>query len=107
MHQALAPSYDLLRGFGVTYRLYNVDTIRAGYISSKSIDTILYKTDAAFEADVVIMLRTAKFVRGILPLTTHTIAADADWGISPGRLEYLLKTARELRLPFFRYSDFF
>jgi hypothetical protein len=44
---------------------------------------------------------------GILPLTTHTIAAEAAWGISPERLEYLLKTTAELGLQFYRYGDFF
>jgi hypothetical protein len=51
------------------------------------------------------MLRTVKFTGGILPLTTHDIS-DADWGITAGRLEYTLKAARDLRLRFYRYSDF-
>ena len=53
------------------------------------------------------MLGAIKSHGGILPLTTHTIAAEAVWGISPDRLEYLLKTAVELGLKFYRYSDFF
>jgi hypothetical protein len=107
MNEALGGSFSILRGFGVTYRIYNADTIRTGYISSKSIDNIQYKTDAEFKARISAMLRVVKFTGGILPLTTHTIAAGADWGISPERLEYLLKTATELKLKFYRYSDFF
>ncbi|MFP3040896.1 polysaccharide deacetylase family protein [Treponema primitia] len=107
MHEALRAAFPILRGFGVTYRLYTPDAIRAGYISSKSIDNTLYKNDEAFQADIRAMLRIVKFSGGVLPLTTHTIAANAVWGISPERLEYLLKTAAELKLKFYRYGDFF
>jgi peptidoglycan/xylan/chitin deacetylase (PgdA/CDA1 family) len=108
MHEELAKSFSVLRGFGVTYRIYTGDTIRAGYISSKSIDNVVYKNEAKFESDIALMLRTVKFLGGgrIVPLTTHTIADDADWGISPRRLEYVLKTAAELKLRFYRYGDF-
>jgi hypothetical protein len=108
MHEELAKSFSVLRGFGVTYRVYNRDAIRAGYISSKSIDNVVYKNETKFETDIALMLRTVKFLGGgrIVPLTTHTIADDADWGISPRRLEYVLKTAAELKLRFYRYGDF-
>jgi peptidoglycan/xylan/chitin deacetylase (PgdA/CDA1 family) len=108
MHEELGKSFSVLRGFGVTYSLYSKETIGAGYISSKSIDNIIYKSDTKFEADMAVMLRTVKFLGGdrIVPLTTHTIADDADWGISPRRLEYVLRTAGELKLRFYRYGDF-
>ncbi|AEF85686.1 polysaccharide deacetylase domain protein [Treponema primitia ZAS-2] len=107
MYEALETAFSVLRGFGVTYRLYTAEAIRAGYISSKSIDNTQYKNDEAFRADIRAMLRVVKFSGGVLPLTTHTIAANAAWGISPERLEYLLKTAAELKLKFYRYGDFF
>jgi hypothetical protein len=68
----------------------------------------MYKSETKFEADMAVMLRTLKFLGGdrILPLTTPTIADDADWGISPRRLEYVLRTAKELKLRFYRYGDF-
>jgi peptidoglycan/xylan/chitin deacetylase (PgdA/CDA1 family) len=108
MHEELAKSFSVLRGFGVTYRIYRRESIRAGYISSKSIDNIVYKDEEKFEADIALMLRTVKFLGGdgIVPLTTHTIADNADWGISPRRLEYILKTAADLKLRFYRYGDF-
>jgi hypothetical protein len=108
MREALTGSFSVQRGFGVTYRLYNRETIGAGYISSKSIDNIVYKSDPKFETDMAVMLRTVKFLDGdrIVPLTTHTIADDADWGISPRRLEYVLRTVKELKLRFYRYGDF-
>jgi len=51
---------------------------------------------------------TVKFIdkKLVLPLTTHDISAAAAWGISPRRLEYLLKTAGELGVAFYCYSDF-
>jgi peptidoglycan/xylan/chitin deacetylase (PgdA/CDA1 family) len=107
MDEALGESFSIRRGFGAACWIYSVDTIKTGYISSKSIDNILYKSDAEFEADINAMLMAVKSGGGILPLTTHTIAAEADWGISPNRLEYLLKTAAEMGLHFYRYGDFF
>jgi peptidoglycan/xylan/chitin deacetylase (PgdA/CDA1 family) len=107
MHEVLWENFSILRGFGVTFRVYNTDAVKAGYISSKSIDNYRYKTDDEFEADISAMFASIKHSGGVLPLTTHTIAAEAVWGISPDRLEYLLKTAAELELKFYRYGDFF
>jgi hypothetical protein len=108
MHEALLQHFTILRGYGVTFRLYDRAAIQQGYITSRAIDTILFKQDADFEAMLTLMLRTVKFIGGdrVLPLTTHTIADDADWGIKPARLEFVLKTARALRLVFYRYNDF-
>ncbi|MDL2229000.1 polysaccharide deacetylase family protein [Treponema sp. OttesenSCG-928-L16] len=109
MRDELLRSYNILRGFGVTFRLYDADAVRGGYISSKSIDNIIYKTDEEFESDILYMLRITKFIGAgsILPLTSHTISDDADWGIKPARLEYLFKTAHDLKLRFYLYRDFF
>jgi peptidoglycan/xylan/chitin deacetylase (PgdA/CDA1 family) len=108
MHEELLKSFKLLRGYGVTFRIYDTEALRKGYIISKALDTILFKEDDAFESLTSLMLRTVKFIGGdtVLPLTTHTISDTADWGIKPGRLEYLLKTARDLGLKFYRYCDF-
>ncbi|MDR0629829.1 MAG: polysaccharide deacetylase family protein [Treponema sp.] len=108
MHEELAQSFRILRGYGVTFRVYDRETIRKGYISSKALDNILYKEDADFEAVVTVMLRTLKFIGGeqILPLTTHDISETADWGIKPHRLKYLLQTAKDLHVRFYRYQDF-
>ncbi|MDR2798388.1 MAG: polysaccharide deacetylase family protein [Treponema sp.] len=108
MHEELSQSFKILRGYGVTFRVYDEETIRKGYISSKALDNILYKQDADFEAVITIMLRTLKFIGGeqILPLTTHDISDTADWGIKPHRLKYMLQTAKDLHLRFYRYQDF-
>jgi peptidoglycan/xylan/chitin deacetylase (PgdA/CDA1 family) len=106
MREALSPTFSVQRGFGVRYHLYGREAVRAGYIASVSIDNTVYKTDAEFDAALTMMLRAAKFIGGVVPLTTHTIEEDADWGISPRRLEFLLKTAQDLKMRFYRYGDF-
>jgi peptidoglycan/xylan/chitin deacetylase (PgdA/CDA1 family) len=107
MDEALGKYFSVLRGFGAAEHIYNVDTIKAGIVVSKSIDNIRYRSDAEFKADIADMLGRVKSGGGILPLTTHTIAEDTDWGIGADRLEYLLKTAADLGLRFYRYGDFF
>jgi peptidoglycan/xylan/chitin deacetylase (PgdA/CDA1 family) len=108
MHEELSGHFTTLRGFGTTFRVYHGEDLRGGYVSSKSLDNTIYKDDADFDRAVGLMFRIVKFIGGdtVVPLTTHTIADDAAWGIKPQRLEYILKTARDLRLRFYRYSDF-
>jgi peptidoglycan/xylan/chitin deacetylase (PgdA/CDA1 family) len=108
MHESLLPFFGVLRGYGVKFRLYNTGEIRPGYIVSKAIDNIIYKRDDDFEREIALMLLAAKFIgRSVVPFTTHDISDAADWGIKPRRLEYLLKTARDLKLRFYRYRDFY
>ena len=108
MHEALLRTFAVLRGYGVTYRLYRHDEIRSGFIASRSIDNTIIQGGEHFEREITLMLRTVKFLDGplALPLTTHDISDTADWGISRRRLEFLLKTAADLGLTFYRYSDF-
>jgi peptidoglycan/xylan/chitin deacetylase (PgdA/CDA1 family) len=105
MNDVLLRSFKVLRGYGVTFRIYKNDAVK-GYIISKAIDNTLYKNDGEFRAIVTLMLRTVKFTGGVLSLTTHDISDTAAWGIKPARLEYLLKTAQELGLRFYVYRDF-
>lgn len=108
MHEELFHSFTILRGYGVTFHLYDAAAIKQGYIAAKAIDNILYKDDSEFQTIITLMLRTVKFIGGgnILPLCTHNISNLADWGITPARLEYLLKTAQDLKLKFYCYKDF-
>ena len=108
MHEILLGSFDVLRGYGVTFRLYNEENIRTGYLISKAIDNTVIQGNENFEKTVLSMLRTVKFLndRRILPVTTHDISDEAAWGITAERLEYFLKSASELNLKFYLYSDF-
>jgi len=107
MNEELLKSFKILRGYGVTFRVYDRASIREGYSSSKALDNILFKRDEDFEATVDLMFRTIKFIGGnlILPLTTHNISDTADWGIKPYRLRYLLQSANDMQLKFYRYKD--
>ncbi|GHV62508.1 hypothetical protein AGMMS49587_09550 [Spirochaetia bacterium] len=108
MQEILSGPFGILRGYGTTFRIYDEEAIRAGVISSRAIDNTVIKEDELFDRYVALMFRTLKFLGGdgILPLTTHDISETAPWGITPRRLEYTLKTARDLNLKFYRYSDF-
>jgi len=107
MHEELLKQYSVLRGYGVTFRLYDKTKIQSGFISSKAIDNTLFEKDEDFRSAVDIMLRTVKFIGGdlVLPLTSHDISNTAAWGIKPERLEYLLQTANDLQLVFYTYKD--
>ena len=107
MNKELLKSFTILRGYGVSFRAYNRDVIRKGYSTSKAVDNFLYKQDEDFEAAIDTMFKTVKFIGGstILPLTTHIISNTADYGIKPGRLQYLLQAANDWQLVFYRYKD--
>jgi peptidoglycan/xylan/chitin deacetylase (PgdA/CDA1 family) len=108
MHDALLRSFSVLRGYGTTFRLYSKEQIGNRYISSRAIDNTVIPYDEDFYRAVNLMLKTVKFIDKnlVLPLTTHDISASAQWGISPRRLEFLLKTASDLGLAFYCYGDF-
>jgi peptidoglycan/xylan/chitin deacetylase (PgdA/CDA1 family) len=108
MHEVLLRSFGTLRGYGVTFRLYGGSEIRGGYISSRAIDNTVIPSDDDFYHVVNLMLMAVKFIDKnlVLPLTTHDISAAAAWGISPRRLEFLLKRANDLGLVFYCYGDF-
>jgi peptidoglycan/xylan/chitin deacetylase (PgdA/CDA1 family) len=108
MQEILLQSYSVLRGYGVTYRLYDEAVVRSGFISSRAIDNIVISGEENFNRLTNSMLRTLKFLENgmILPLTTHEISDSASWGITPRRLEFLLKTAKDLDLVYYRFRDF-
>ncbi|MDR0785938.1 MAG: polysaccharide deacetylase family protein [Treponema sp.] len=105
MSDVLLGHFKILRGYGVTFHIYDASAVR-GFVASKAIDNTLYKNDGEFKALILLMLRTVKLTGGVLPLTTHDVSVHADWGIKPDRLEFLLKTAADLKLKFYVYRDF-
>ena len=109
MHEELFKSFRILRGYNTGFQAYDPAAIADNVIFSRAIDNIVFKRDDDFTAAITIMFRTVKFIgRGlILPLTTHAISDNADWGIKPHRLQYLLQTANDLQLTFYRFSDFY
>jgi len=107
MRRALSPVFPVSRGYGTNIRFCDTGVKYNGYIVSKAIDNIIYPDRVKFERDIFLILLAAKFTgQCIVPLTTHDISPEAQWGIDPERLKYLLKTAGELKLKFYTYSDF-
>jgi hypothetical protein len=109
LNKRLFQSFKILRGFGTRLRVYTSDEVEQGFIIAKSIDNISYKKDADFYTTMNSMLLCLAFMGDdtILPLNTHKISADADWGITPKRLEWLLERSNQLGLHFYLYRDFF
>jgi len=108
MNEELLKTYRILRGFNTGFQAYSkTDIIQDGFVFSKSVDNILFKRDDDFETMIDVILRTVKFTGQnlILPLTSHNISDTDDWGIKPRRLEYILQTAGDLQLNFYRYRD--
>jgi len=105
MHEALSPVFPVTRGYGSNIRFYDTEMGNNGFINSTAIDNIIYPDDAKFENNIRLILLAAKFTgHCIVPFTTHDISDSAQWGIKPKRLEYLLQTAKELKLKFYTYS---
>ena len=107
MYEILLEHFGILRGYGVTFRIYHEHEIRNNFINSRAIDNTVLGGDENYEYVINLMLRTLKFLDDdrILPLTTHDISND-HWAISRQRLEFLFQTAVDLQLNFYLYSDF-
>ena len=106
MNEILTHVFPVTRGYGANLRFYNPQSLNSGLIISTAIDNTLYRDEELFEDEIHLMLLIAKFYgNAVIPLTSHVIDDNAQWGITPKRLEYLLKTASELKLRFFTYGD--
>jgi hypothetical protein len=78
--------------------------MKSGFVHSKSIDNIDYKSETKFNKNINRMLQSTKKSGKILSLTSHRISG-ADYGITPERLEYVLEKSQEFGLFFYRYKD--
>ena len=108
MHEALAPVFKITRGYGVNTRFYDSQAITNRHIVSKAIDNIIYPDNQKFEDDIRLILLVTKFSgSSIIPFTSHDLSDTAKWGIKPSRLEFLLKTAQELKLKFYTYRELY
>ncbi|MDR0497854.1 MAG: polysaccharide deacetylase family protein, partial [Treponema sp.] len=106
MRETLSPVFRITRGYGTNIRFYNSQTAKSGYIVSIAIDNIIYPDDQKFESVVFFLLFAAKFTgNSFIPLTTHDFSDTVQWGIKPGRMDYLLRTAQRLKLKFYTYAD--
>ena len=107
MYDVLLEHYSVLRGYGTTFRLYDGEKIGSSHIISRAIDNTVLQGEDNFDRTIRSMLMTVKFMdkNWVLPITSHDIS-NAAWAIRHRRLEYLLWTAEDLGLKFYRFSDF-
>jgi peptidoglycan/xylan/chitin deacetylase (PgdA/CDA1 family) len=103
MHEELLKYYKIVRGFS-KFKRYTMDEMKSGFIDSKSIDNIKYKSEIYFQSSIDNMLQSAKHYGKIITLTSHKISDD-EWGITSERLEYVLNKCQEYGLTFYRYND--
>jgi peptidoglycan/xylan/chitin deacetylase (PgdA/CDA1 family) len=105
MHNELLKYYQIVRGFGVSTFTYNISDMKYGFVYSKSIDNIIYKSEKCFQEDITKILEFARENQNtVVLLTSHNIGTD-DWGITVERLEFILKKGNELNLVFYTYKD--
>jgi peptidoglycan/xylan/chitin deacetylase (PgdA/CDA1 family) len=105
MHQVLLAYYKTVRGFDRDFYVYKIDEARTGYLGSMSIDNINYPGDGEFKKTMERILKIVKLsANNVVPVTSHAISND-DWGITRGRLEWLLKKCSELNLRFYTYKE--
>jgi len=107
MHNALLEHFSVLRGYGTAFLIYDKHEIGSSYIISRAVDNTVLQRDDYFYYTIRMMLRTVKFMdkNWVLPMTSHNIS-NGSWAIRHIRLEYLLQTAADLKLIFYKYSDF-
>jgi len=107
MNDELFNYYKTLRGFvrySDNFKLYTKSEMKSGFIYSASIDNIYLTSDTLFQNTIDQMLNRVIKYGKIIVLTSHTIN-NFRWGITSGRLEYLLKKASEYGLKFYRFKD--
>ena len=111
MHDELLEYYKIVRGFTVpaagpnSFGPYEIADMKHGFINSKSIDNVYYN-DIEFQQFIDEALQMAKASEDvIITLTSHQISSTPHWGITPEKLEYLLKKGKEYGLTFYRYNE--
>jgi len=106
MHEVLILVYPFTRGYGTNIRFYTREALGNGYFVSTAIDNIIHPDEEKYKDFIFRILFAAKFAGNyIVPITSHEISDEAQWGIGPDRLEYLLETANRLKVKFYTYSD--
>jgi peptidoglycan/xylan/chitin deacetylase (PgdA/CDA1 family) len=111
MHKDLLKYYNVVREFGNNFCVYSPKSLegRGGIVSTKSIDNTKYASSASYEKQIKALLLMTKFLGdgSVCAINSHTIDHDNGWSITPERLDFLLRTAREMKLNFYIYKDFF
>jgi len=109
MNDELLKYYKIVRGYTEKYtddfKLYSGNEMKSGFIDALSIDKHYLWTDRHFQNTIDQIFSRAIKERKIVAITSHSIN-NSSWGITPERLEYVLKKGQEYGLKFYRFKDF-
>lgn len=104
LNEQLQEHYKILRG-GYYYELNSKEDLKSGFIEARCIDNANFESDFRFKLTINKMLYETRWSEGtVVALYSHGIEA-GEWCITPERLEYILKRAKQLDLEFYTFKD--
>lgn len=104
LNEWLLQYYKVLRG-GWHYELNAKEDLKSGLVEARCIDNANFESDLRFKLIINKMLYETRWSEGtVVALYSHGIEA-GQWCITPKRLEYVLKRAKQLDLEFYTFKD--
>lgn len=104
LNELLLQYYKVLRG-GWHYELNAKEDLKNGLVEARCIDNANFESDIRFKLIINKMLYEARWSEGtVVALYSHGIEA-GEWCITPERLEYILKRAKQLDLEFYTFNE--
>jgi peptidoglycan/xylan/chitin deacetylase (PgdA/CDA1 family) len=104
LNEKLLEHYNIVRG-AWQCELNLKHNLRHGFVEAMGLDNGLFESQEAYEKSIRDILTGLKKEKGmVICMYSHAIG-DGSWCISGERLEYLLQTAEELGLKFYRFQD--
>lgn len=105
LNEMMLEHYNIVRG-AWQCELNLKHNLRHGFVEAMALDNSYYETQEAFETSMTDILSNLKQQKGmVICMYSHAIG-DGGWCINEEKLEYLLKTAKELGLKFYTFQDF-
>ena len=104
LNDQLLQYYKVVRG-GWQYELNPKEELKSGLVEARCMDNANFDSDLRFKLLVNKMLYQARWQEGtVVALYSHGIES-GDWCITPERLEYILKRAKQLGMEFYTFQD--
>ena len=103
-NEILLQYYKVLRG-GWHYQLNSKENLKSGLVEARCMDNGNFASDLRFKLTVNKMLYQARWQEGtVVSLYSHGIE-HGEWCITPERLEYILKRAKQLDMEFYTFKE--
>lgn len=104
LNEQLLQYYKVLRG-GWHYELNPKEELKSGLVEARCIDNANFASELRFKLTINKMLYETRWSEGtVVALYSHGIEA-GDWCITPERLEYIMKRAKQLDLEFYTFKE--